>query len=213
MMRTLYVSWRSALLGVVWLVCVAAAARAQDRRVTGRVTNSADNQPVPGATVQVKGVATGTTTDASGNYTIALRPGANTLVFSSVGYKTQEVAVGNQNAVNVSLTEDAAALTEVVVTGYSTQQKKDITGAVTVIKTKDLLSVPAASFTQQLEGRAAGVTVGTSGEPGAGVSVRIRGLPRSAVGATIPSSLSTAPPCGASTSTATTPTTLSHFKC
>jgi TonB-linked SusC/RagA family outer membrane protein len=157
------------------LACTVTTARAQDRRVTGRVTNSADNQPVPGATVQVKGAATGTTTDVSGNYSISVRPGGS-LIFSSVGYKTQEVAVGNQNAVNVALTEDAASLSEVVVTGYSTQQKKDITGAVTVIKTKDLLSVPAASFTQQLEGRAAGVTVGTSGEPGAGVSVRIRGI-------------------------------------
>ncbi|MCY7350830.1 MAG: TonB-dependent receptor, partial [Cytophagaceae bacterium] len=76
----------------------------------------------------------------------------------------------------VTLQEDAASLSEVVVTVYSTQQKKNITGAVSVVKTKDLLSVPAASFTQQLEGRAAGVTVGTSGEPGAGVSVRIRGI-------------------------------------
>ncbi|MBC7892511.1 MAG: SusC/RagA family TonB-linked outer membrane protein, partial [Sphingobacteriaceae bacterium] len=176
MKRLLHAVGRSALVGTIWLAALVGTVQAQDRRITGRVTNSSDNQPVPGATVQVKGSNAGTTSDASGNYAIAVRAGTDVLVISSVGYKTSEVRVGNQNVVNLSLAEDAASLSEVVVTGYSTQQKRDITGAVAVVKTKDLLSVPAASFTQQLEGRAAGVTVGTSGEPGAGVSLRIRGI-------------------------------------
>jgi len=163
-------------LGLVWLVCMAATARAQDRRVTGRVTNSADNQPVPGATVQVKGAATGTTTDAIGSYSIALRPGSNTLVFSSVGYKTQEVAVGNQTSINVSLAEDASSLTEVVVTGYAAQQKRDITGSVAIVDVKEMKKIPSSNIADQLQGRIAGVTVSSSGDPGSVAFVRIRGI-------------------------------------
>ena len=176
MRRTLYVLWRSALLGLAWLACTVTTARAQDRRVTGRVTNSADNQPVPGATVQVKGAATGTTTDASGNYSIALRPGNNTLVFSSVGYKTQEVAVGNQTAINISMSEDAASLTEVVVTGYAAQQKRDITGSVAVVDVKEMKKIPASNIADQLQGRIAGVQVSSTGDPGSAAFIRIRGI-------------------------------------
>ncbi|MCY7352738.1 MAG: carboxypeptidase-like regulatory domain-containing protein, partial [Cytophagaceae bacterium] len=123
-MRKLLYSTGQILLGVVWLALLAGDAWAQDRRVTGRVATFTDNQPVPGATVQVKGAPTGTTTDANGNFAVATRPGSNTLVVSSIGYKTIEVSVGNQTTVNVTLQEDAASLSEVVVTGYSTQQKK-----------------------------------------------------------------------------------------
>jgi TonB-linked SusC/RagA family outer membrane protein len=176
MRNHLYPSGRVLLLGVVWLALLASQAQAQDRRVTGRVTNASDSQPVPGATVQVKGAATGTTTDASGNYAISLRGNGGTLVFSSVGFKTQEVNVGNQTTVNVSLAEDAAALTEVVVTGYAAQQKRDITGSVSVVDVKEMKKIPASNIADQLQGRIAGVQVSSTGDPGSAAFIRIRGI-------------------------------------
>ncbi len=161
-------------LAVVLALCVQAA-MAQDRRVTGRVTSGTDAQPIPGATVQVKGTTTGTAADANGNYAISVPGNSSELVISAVGFLSQQVAVGSQTVVNVSLKEDANQLSEVVVTGYSTQQKKDLTGAVAVVNPKELLSVPAANFGQQLQGRVAGVQVNQDNSPGGGTSIRIRG--------------------------------------
>ena len=103
-------------------------------------------------------------------------PNEATLIFSSVGYSPKEVSVGNQSIINILLSPDAQALSEVVVTGYGSQRKKDITGAVTVVGAKELTALPAASVTQMLQGRAAGVTVGNDNSPGGGTMVRIRGF-------------------------------------
>ncbi|WP_091538912.1 SusC/RagA family TonB-linked outer membrane protein [Thermoflexibacter ruber] len=147
------------------------------KRVSGKVTDSDGGAALPGVTVLVKGTSSGTATDADGNYSISVPAGSSdVLVFSFVGYKTQEVAIGNQSTINVSLVADVTALQEVVVTGYGTEQKKDIIGAVAVVSTKELLATPAGNITQQLQGRAAGVVIGTSGAPGAGAKVRIRGF-------------------------------------
>ena len=143
--------------------------------VTGRVTDTKSGEGLPGVNVVVKNSSTGTVTNMDGNYSLSVPENA-TLVFSFIGYITQEVPVNGRSTIDVNIRQDVQALEEVVVTGYTTQQKKDITGAVAVVETEELLSVPAASFTQQLEGRAAGIMVGTSGEPGAGASVRIRGI-------------------------------------
>jgi TonB-linked SusC/RagA family outer membrane protein len=158
------------------LTLTAPAASAQDRRVTGRITNGTDAQPVPGATVQVKGTTTGTAADANGNYAITVGSGNDVLVISAVGFVSQQVTVGSQSVVNVGLKEDAGQLSEVVVTGYSTQQKKDLTGAVAVVNPKELLSVPAANFGQQLQGRVAGVQVNQDNSPGGATTIRIRGF-------------------------------------
>jgi TonB-dependent starch-binding outer membrane protein SusC len=158
---------------VVWMMLVTSFAFAQNR-VTGKISDGGGNG-VPGATVLVKGTNNGTTSDASGNY--GINAAANsTLVISSIGFKTQEVAVGNRSVINLGLEEDAAALSEVVVTGYQQLRKKDITGAATIIETEGLKGIKSSSFTQNLAGRAAGVTISTSGAPGEATNVRIRGI-------------------------------------
>ena len=146
---------------------------AQTRVVTGRVTE--DGVPVPGVNILLMGTSRGTVTDVDGNYSISVDEGA-TLVFSAIGYVTEEIEVGNRSTVDVSFTPDIRSLQEVVVTGYTTQQKKDLTSAVAVIEPEDLLAVAATSVEQQLQGRAAGVMVTNSNVPGQGANVRIRGF-------------------------------------
>ncbi|WP_084708890.1 SusC/RagA family TonB-linked outer membrane protein [Siansivirga zeaxanthinifaciens] len=140
--------------------------------ISGTVT--ADGQPLPGATVLIKGMTKGTSTDFDGNYILEASP-QSTLVFSYVGYATQSVLVGNQKTINVNLVADNK-LDEVVVIGYGTQRKSDLTGAVSSISSEDIASLPVARVDQALQGRAAGVQVTqTSGAPGAGTSIRVRG--------------------------------------
>ena len=145
------------------------------RSVSGRITSSVDRQAIYGATVTVKGTNVATQTNADGDFTISLPSDKDVLLISFVGFETQEVQVTG-NTVNVSLKEKSTTLTDVVVTGYSTQAKKDITGSVSVVKAEDLKSVPASNAESQLQGRASGVTVITSNQPGDGAQVRIRGF-------------------------------------
>lgn len=161
------------LAALLWL---SGTAYAQDRRVTGRVTSSADNQGLPGVSVVVKGSATGVVTDGSGNFAITVRNATDVLTVSSIGYQRQEITVGTRSVIDVTLLEDASALEEVVVTGYGTQSKKDITGAVASIDAKTLLAVPITNAAQGLQGRIAGVNVSNDNSPGGGVMVRIRGF-------------------------------------
>ena len=146
-----------------------------DVLVSGRVTD-AQGQPLPGVNIVLKNTNRGATSAADGTYSLAVPRPSAVLVFSFVGYKKQEVAVGNRTTLNVSLAADDNSLSEVVVTGYSTQQRRDITGAVASVDTKDLTVVPATNFAQQLQGRVAGVQVGNDGQPGGDVAVRIRGI-------------------------------------
>jgi TonB-dependent starch-binding outer membrane protein SusC len=158
---------------VLWMMLMATFTFAQNR-VTGKVSDAAGSG-IPGATVLVKGTNNGTTSDGNGNYSISAAENS-TLVVSSIGFKSQEVQVGNRSVINFSLDEDASSLSEVVVTGYQTLRKKDISGSVAVINTADLQNVVASSFAQKLQGRAAGVQVSTSGRPGDATNVRIRGI-------------------------------------
>ncbi len=144
--------------------------------ITGIITDE-KSQPLPGATVQVKGTSAGTATDFEGKYSINVPENATTLVISFVGYKLQEIIIGGQSTIDLQLEEDAAQLSEVVVIGYGTQQKKDLTTAVATLSSKDIRDQPVNSFDQALIGKLAGVQVQqTSGSPGAGVSVSIRGV-------------------------------------
>ncbi len=142
--------------------------------VSGTVTDS-DGAPLPGANVIVKGTTNGTQTDFDGNYTLEV-DGDAVLVFSYLGFQTQEVAVGGQSTVNVSLQEDAAALEEVVVTGYQTLTKRETTAAVSIVKAEELAAIPSGNVEQQLQGRVAGVTVLTNGQPGTTSQIRVRGF-------------------------------------
>jgi TonB-dependent starch-binding outer membrane protein SusC len=146
------------------------------RIVTGKVIAGDDNTGLPGATVQVKGTDKGAVTDDNGVYSLDLSTADATLVVSSVGYLTQEIAVGASNTIDITLLTDDKTLSEVVVTGYGSQIKRDITGAVATINTKEVLAVPATNIAQAIQGRVAGVSVGNDNSPGGGVMVRIRGF-------------------------------------
>ncbi len=146
----------------------------QDRKVAGTVSD-AKGGGIPGVSVVIKGTTTGTTTDVNGAFSLNVKGNAD-LVVSSVGYKTVNVSLGNRSSLAITLEDDVSQLNEVIVTGYASQRKKDITGAVTVVGAKELTAVPSASLTQMLQGRAAGVTVGNDNSPGGGTMVRIRGF-------------------------------------
>lgn len=145
--------------------------------VTGRVLDNMGS-PLPGATVLLKGSTTvGTTTDGDGRFTLNVpENSAPTLVVSSIGYASQEVALNNRTKLEISLVADAKSLNEVVVVGYGTQKKADLTGSVAVVNVTELNQQPTAQITNQLQGRVSGVTVLTSGQPGQAPQVRIRGI-------------------------------------
>ena len=143
-------------------------------QVTGVVTDGANGEALIGASVLVKGSAVGTITDIDGSYSIAA--GANdVLVFSFVGYNDLEEVVGARSTINISMT-GGALLDEVVVTGYGSQSRRNVSGAVSSVSTDELKSLPAGSVESALQGRVAGVQVSTSGAPGSGTLVRVRGF-------------------------------------
>ena len=144
------------------------------QEITGTVTD-ANNSPLPGVNVLVVGTTTGTETDFDGNYTINVNKG-DVLQFSFVGMQTQTITVGDNNTINITLAEDANALDEVVVVGYGSQRKNDITGAVSSISADDIVSVPTTNAEQALQGKATGVTIVNTGSPGTSPIVRIRGI-------------------------------------
>ena len=164
------------LLGLM-LFLVNAVAFAQGRVITGTVTSTEDGLGVPGATVLVKGTTIGTATDIDGKYSITVPAGSNVLVFTFVGLLDQEVNIGNRSTINVALESDVTALSEVIVTGYGTQPKREVTGAVSSVKGDAIQNLPLQSFDRALQGRASGVQVRSSnGLPGGAVNIRIRGV-------------------------------------
>ncbi|MCL1932536.1 MAG: TonB-dependent receptor [Candidatus Azobacteroides sp.] len=147
----------------------------QTNTVTGTITDET-GEPLIGASVVVKGTTNGSITDVNGKYTLQQVSAQSTLVFTYIGYLTHEVLAGSQRTINVQLKEDTQRLDEVVVVGYGSQTKRDITASVAVIDTKKLLRTSGSSATQQMQGKAAGVYIGTSGAPGGQSMVRIRGV-------------------------------------
>jgi TonB-linked SusC/RagA family outer membrane protein len=160
----------------VLLVFWSAIAMAQTKTVSGKVTAEEDNTALPGVNIVVKGTTTGAVTDASGNYSITVPGNEATLVFTSIGYTAQEILVGSRSTLDIMMVSDVKSLQEVVVTGYTTQNRRDITGAVSVVKPQELLATPAGNVQQQLQGRVAGVVTSGTGVPGAGAKVRVRGF-------------------------------------
>ncbi|MCQ6958965.1 SusC/RagA family TonB-linked outer membrane protein [Mucilaginibacter aquariorum] len=142
---------------------------------TGRVTGSDDKLPVVGATVRVKGTTIGTQTDVNGQFSLNVSPG-DVLTVSYLGYQSQDVTVGASETISIVLQAGNNTLNEVVVTGYTSQRKKDISGSVTTVNIATAKSVPSVSAETMLQGQAAGVNVVTQGAPGGGAQVTIRGL-------------------------------------
>jgi TonB-linked SusC/RagA family outer membrane protein len=149
---------------------------AQTKTVTGRITDATGNG-LPGATITVKGTQLATVTDAEGRYTISVPSSANSLVITSVGYGQQEISVGNQTQINLTLQAAAASLNEVVVVGYGTQRRRDVTGAISKISGDQISAAPVPSFEAALQGKAPGVQIiQGNGLAGSGAVVRIRGI-------------------------------------
>ena len=145
--------------------------------VSGTVTTATDQGGLPGVNVLVKGTTQGTVTDVEGNYSIEVPNDDDILVFSSIGFISQEVPVEGRSVIDVALQEDVQSLEEIVVIGYGTQKKSDLTGAVGSVNVEELQERPAASLNQQLAGRVPGVQVNVnSGRPGGRTNVRIRGF-------------------------------------
>ncbi|GAB4492930.1 MAG: TonB-dependent receptor [Saprospiraceae bacterium] len=163
------------LLLLFILMLGAVSLSAQERTVRGKVTD-ANGEGIAGATIVQKGTATGTVADVEGNFTLTVTGADPVLVISSTGYEKQEVAVGSQSVINVLLADSAELLSELVVTGYTVETRKQTTSAVATVKTKDLAAVPTGNVEQQLQGRVSGVTVITNGQPGTTSQVRIRGF-------------------------------------
>lgn len=147
----------------------------QGKKVTGKVTDSS-GASLPGVSIVGKGTTSGVITDISGNYSLSNIPENATLQFSFVGMKTQEVKVGNQSTINVVLVEESIGLEEVVAVGYGVTKKRDVTGSVSSVSSKDFKDQPVTTLSSALQGRMAGVSVSNnSGEPGGAVKIRIRG--------------------------------------
>ena len=154
----------------------------QGVRITGRVIGDDEPDGMPGVNVLLQGTMTGTVTDLEGNYSIEVPGGDAVLVFSSVGYITQEIVVGSQTVVNVELASDVTALQEIVVIGYGVQKKEDATGAVTAVDSKEFNKGAIVSPQELLAGRTAGVQITSQGgAPGSG-SRRPRPRPRAPAG-------------------------------
>jgi TonB-linked SusC/RagA family outer membrane protein len=147
-----------------------------DKAVSGKVVASEDNSPIPGVSVVLKGSRSGTNTDADGQFKMDVPDNSAILVFSAVGFVTQEVNVGAQSVINVSLVSDLKTLSEVVVVGYGSQKKSQLTGAISSVSAKQINEMPITNIGQAMQGRVAGVDVSQSGsKPGATPKILIRG--------------------------------------
>lgn len=148
---------------------------AQERVISGKVT-AEDGSAVPGVNVLVKGTTSGTVTDVNGNYTLSAAANATTLVFSFIGYTTIETEIAGRSTVDIQLAQDVKQLSEVVVVGYGTQIKQDLTGNIARVNSEDLQNQPVVTFEQSVQGRAAGVFIENgNGKLGQGMKMRIRG--------------------------------------
>lgn len=148
--------------------------QAQERIISGTVTSDVDKLSLPGVNVFVKGTSKGTITDFDGKYAISANNN-DVLVFSFLGFETIEETVASQNNINIVMKESASSLGEVVLVGYGSTKKQDVTGSITRIKAEDLIKQPALTPTQSLQGKASGVQIISSGAPGSSPVVRIRG--------------------------------------
>lgn len=148
---------------------------AQQVKLTGNVTSASDKEPMIGVTIMVKGTPTGTVTDFDGNYSLEV-PSNSTIVFSMIGYKTQEIKVNSRTHINVALAEDVEALDEVVVIGYGAVKRSDLTSSISTVKGEDLKSMASGNAMTSLQGKVNGVQVTNAGGPGATPRVIIRGI-------------------------------------
>ncbi|MGD1891877.1 MAG: carboxypeptidase-like regulatory domain-containing protein, partial [Cyclobacteriaceae bacterium] len=157
-------------------VLSAKAVTTLEQTIQGTVTDVENGEALPGVNVLAKGTTIGTVTDMDGRYQLKVDDNIPTLVFSSIGFVTEVIEINGRSGFNLELAPDISSLSEVVVVGYGTQKKSDVTGALAAVSSEDFEVQPITRIDQALEGRAAGVSVvQTSGAPGAGYKIRIRG--------------------------------------
>lgn len=172
--------WRNCIRAASTIGCLTLLLQvgvfAQEASVRGKVTDQETGDPLPGVTVLLQGSSQGTVTDADGQYVLNVPASDGVLIFSFIGYATQQAEIGGRSTVDVAMPVDVQALEEVVVVGYGTQRRSDVTGAVARVTGDALREVPVSNFTQALQGRAAGIDIqSTSTRPGADAQIRIRG--------------------------------------
>ena len=148
---------------------------AQKIEIRGKISDASDGSPLPGVSILEKGTTNGTTSDLDGNYQLTVSSGA-IIAYSFIGYQNQEIATGNQNIINISLNTDNVTLSDVVVIGYGTIEKRDVTGSIASLNNKEFKDQPTTNVAGNLQGKMAGVNItSASGTPGAGLLVSIRG--------------------------------------
>ena len=171
------INWAKNLFLLFALLVLDASAFAQARSISGTVSDQVTKETLPGATVVIKGTTKGASTDINGKFTLEVGPNDAMLSITFVGYEPKEVSLGSQSTYEIALTSSKVMLSEIVVIGYGTVRKSDLTGSVGSVKAKELTKVTSLSPEQSLQGKVAGVQVtSTSGAPGATPSVRIRGV-------------------------------------
>jgi TonB-dependent starch-binding outer membrane protein SusC len=176
-MRNYLQKLKALMLAMMLMLITITAAFAQGREVTGTVRDASMQDPLPGVTVLIKGTTRGTTTDLDGRFRINVQPGDQTLVFSFVGFTQQEVAIGNQSTFTIELAEDIQSLQEAVVIGYGTQDRKEITSAVSSVGVEQFNRGNFPNPTQLLQGKVAGLNVSRpGGNPNAQPQIRLRGI-------------------------------------
>ncbi|MGB3144256.1 MAG: TonB-dependent receptor [Maribacter sp.] len=154
----------------------------QSSPISGTVYSAEENVPLPGVNIIVKGTTNGTQSDFDGNYTINASP-EDILIFTFIGFKAQQLPVGSKTILDVRMEQSLEALDEVVVVGYGTQRKEDLTGSVSLVDTEEMTKQATNDVTQMMQGRVAGVSITSDGQPGAAPSVRIRGVATFGIGA------------------------------
>ena len=168
--------WKSGFLSLILLGFAVSLTFAQEITVTGTVSSDAEG-PIPGVNIVISGTTQGAVTDVDGNYTITV-PGPDAiLVFTSIGYASQNITVGNQTTINVTLVEDVQALDEIVVIGFGTQKKKDLTSAISNVKSEEFNKGSINNAAQLVQGKVAGLSITKpGGNPNQGYTMRLRGM-------------------------------------
>lgn len=169
------IHWFKTLLCAIWLLVSAGVASAQKQVITGTVTDLKSGESLSGVNVLIKGTNTGTVTNPAGKYSIEFPGGNGTLIFSFIGYASREVSINNQSVINLTLEEGAKSLDQVVVVGYGTQKKRDLSGSVASVQMDEKATLPNLNLFQALSGAAAGVNVQGAGLAGGEPSLSIRG--------------------------------------
>lgn len=161
---------------LMFLLILAGTGYGQNLTVQGKITDSRTGDVLVGVNIVVQGTITGTISDANGNYSINVPSANSILVYSYIGYTVLSIPVNGKTTLNVSLSEEAKALDEIVVIGYGTQKKSDLTGSITVVKTEEVAKAASNDVTKALQGKVAGLSIQSGGEPGATPLVKLRGI-------------------------------------